>query len=455
MMLALMSPASAGKKKANSEPPRPTLEVAAAELAGRALSSTAQMDDLVELCDDIGARLSGSVELERAIAWSADKMRSYGLANVRTEAVEVPHWERGKEEATLLLEPHRPLNIMTLGGSVPTPAEGIEAPIIVVRSFDELEQRRSEVPGAIVVYNASFVTYGETVQYRTRGPSEAARLGAVAALVRSVGPASLDTPHTGVTRYEEGVSAIPAAAITIETAEQLQRLQDRGQAPSIRLVLGASDKGTAESANVIGEVTGSEHPDEIVVLACHLDSWDVGQGAQDDGAGCMMALHAARLISEYDTPPRRTIRVVLYTNEENGMAGARAYAEAHAEETHIAAIESDSGAGAPSGVRFDLRRDHDADATMNALSAYGSPLAAIHAEGIRAGYSGADIGPLAENGVPTFGIDHDTTEYFKIHHTDADTIDKIDPAQFQYGLATMTVWAWTLAESGVPVVNSP
>lgn len=446
VLLLALSPAHAKKRKG---PPPPSLEESAAELLGRALADDAAYTDLVELCDDIGHRLSGSPELDRAIAWAVAKMQAHGLDNVRTEPVEVPKWVRGEQTATLRGEPDRPLHILTLGGSVGTPAEGVEAEVAVVSTFEELDA--TDVSGKIVLFNAPFVSYGETVGFRTRGPAEASARGAVAALVRSIGPDSLDTPHTGVTRYGEA-EPIPAAAITLEGAELLARLAARGKAPRVHLVLGARSEGEVRSANVIGEIPGREKPDEVVLLGCHLDSWDVGQGAQDDGGGCMMALHAARLIGTHREPPRRTVRVVFFTNEENGLAGGRAYAAAHADELHVAAFESDSGTGAPAGLRVDIRDEQARGPALTSLAAHTAGLEAIHASGLREGYGGADIGPLAELGVPCFGIDHDTTEYFRIHHTEADTIDKVDRTALRWGVATMTWWAWTLAEREVPVI---
>ncbi|MCO4745090.1 MAG: M20/M25/M40 family metallo-hydrolase [Proteobacteria bacterium] len=452
--LALTLPLAATAKPKRKSPPPPTAEVAA-DLMGRALADDGAYTDLVELCDDIGARLSGSPELDRAIAWSQSKMAAHGLTNVRAEPVMVPKWIRGEERAELLGDSTRDLHILALGGSVSTPEGGIEADVLVVRTFEELQERAAEVKGRIVLFNAPFVGYGQTVGYRTQGPNKAAELGAVAALVRSIGPDSLDTPHTGSTRFAKEVTPIPAAAVSLENAELLQRLQDRGKTPRVRLVLGSKSEGEVASANVIGEIPGRESPEEIVVLACHLDSWDVGQGAQDDGAGCMSALHAAKLIGQSGYQPRRTVRVVFYTNEENGLAGARTYAAEHAEETHVAAIESDSGAGAPAGLRVHTHESDDTAAVIAALKPYSGTLAALNANGLREGYAGADIGPLSAPGVPTFGIDHDTEPYFRIHHTEADTIDKIDPVLLQHNVATMTVWAWTLADVDVQVITSP
>lgn len=426
----------------------------AAEILGRALADDAAYDDLVELCDDIGHRLSGSPALDRAIAWSAEKMKQHGLVNVRTEPVSVPRWVRGHERASLLVgETEQPLHILTLGGSIGTGEQPLEAEVVVVEDFDALAE--AEVEGKIVLFNAPFVTYGETVPYRTRGPAMAAERGAVAALVRSVGPASLDTPHTGVTRYAEGGPQIPAVAVTIEGAELLARLAERGKAPRVRLDLGAQNLEAAPSANVVGEVLGREHPEEIVVLGCHLDSWDVGQGAQDDGGGCMIALHAARIIAAHRGAPRRTVRVVFFTNEENGLAGGRTYAAEHQDEAHVAAIESDSGTGAPAGIRVDIRDDEARRRALEQLTPFAHPLASIHADSLREGYGGADIGPLAELGVPAFGLDHDTTEYFRIHHTEADTLDKVDKVALRWGVATMAVWAWTFAELPDRVVSAP
>lgn len=423
-----------------------------ARIVGEALTSDVAWERLVHLCDRIGHRLSGTQPLDQAVSWATEQMRADGLADVRTEEVLVPVWQRGTASLALVGPREMPLDVLALGGSVGTGPEGIEADVLVVDSLEDLASRdRAEVEGKVVLYDRPFTTYGETVPIRTRGAAAAATLGAVASLVRSVGPSSLQTPHTGNQRYEDGVPPIPAAAVTIEAAELMHRLQDRGTTPRVWLQLGCSMGEPAPSANVIGEVRGREAPDEVVVVGCHLDSWDVGQGAQDDGAGCVGALEVGRLLARLPTPPRRTVRVVLFTNEENGLEGAKAYAEAHGDETHVAAIESDTGAGRAFGFRIDLRplpnqpplEWTEVEPRLEDLRGALLPLDAAE---LIPGYGGADIGPLAALGVPALGLHQDMTGYWPIHHTEADTIDKIDPATFRRNTAVLAAAAWALAE---------
>ncbi|MEQ1567708.1 MAG: M20/M25/M40 family metallo-hydrolase [Myxococcota bacterium] len=434
-------------RPAYRHPEPPPLPEVAATLIGRALVSTEAYDELAYLSDEIGHRLSGSAALDRAIAWGQAEMREDGLMNVRAEPVEVPVWVRGDQRATQLTPIERELSVLALGGTVGTPPRGIQAPVVVVGSFEELAARAAEIPGKIVLFDVPFTTYGETVEYRGRGPAEAAKLGAVAALVRSVTSSSLDTPHTGGTWSDGELSTIPSAAVTIEAATSIRRTIERGTEVRLLLTLGAQRGPMVMSANTIGEVRGRSLPDEVVVLACHLDSWDVGQGAQDDGAGCVTVMEAAALIAALPVPPKRTIRVVLYTNEENGLAGGRAYAAAHAAEKHHAALEVDTGAGQPLGLRVSA----DADATeaaaapvIEALRPVADLLVPIGASGLRAGHGGADIGELA--GVTTFGLDQDTTGYWPIHHTEADTFEKVDRILLAKNVAATAVFAWALAE---------
>lgn len=416
---------------------------------------------LEELCDDYGHRLSGSARLEEAIEWSAELMRAYGLENVRKEEVLVPHWVRGEEEASVVSPRQHRLHILGLGRSVGTGPEGLRAPVVVVDGFEDLESRPSEeIEGRIVLFDVPYDGYGRTVRYRASGPSAAARRGAVACLVRSVGLPGHQTPHTGALRYEEDAPRIPAAAVSREDALLLRRLSDRGIEVEVRLRMEAETLEDAVSHNVVGELPGSSAPEEIVVLGGHIDSWDVGQGAQDDGAGCMIALHAVRLIQQLDLRPRRTLRVVFWTNEENGLRGGRAYARDHAHETerHVAALESDSGNGRARGFRLDLREailaggggEDELDALreqgLALLERVGVHLDAIDAGRMRRGGSGADIGPLAEQGVPCLGLDHDTSEYFRIHHTEADTFDRILREDLDHNVAVMAAMAFALAD---------
>lgn len=452
LVLALAAPAAARRKK---QAPH-DIDAVSAELLGRALAGDRAWEDLVYLCDQIGNRISGSAALDRAIAWAKGRLEVPGVT-ATLEPVMVPKWVRGAERGTLLAPIERDLPLLGLGMTVGTPEGGVEAEVLVVSSWDELAANAERARGRIVLYDVPFTTYRETVQYRSKGASEASKLGAVAALVRSVSPESLSTPHTGALRYAEGVPPIPAAALTVEDAATLHRLQDRGVVPRVRLELGAKHHGEVPSSNVVGELRGRTWPDEVVILGCHIDSWDVGQGAQDDGAGCVMVMEALRLMAELPSPPRRTVRAVLYTNEENGLAGGRAYAEAHAGETIVAALEADTGAGEPLGWRLDVRGDEGEstarkDAAAAAFALIRSRLMPLGATGLRYAYAGADIGPLIAGGVPGLGVDFDTTGYWPIHHTEADTVDKIDPAVLARNVAVMTVTGYGLAEQDARLV---
>jgi len=438
---------------------------AAARLIGEAQLSSDAYDKLAFLCDRIGHRLSGSPRLDRAIAWAADQMRADGLANVHTEKVMVPVWVRGEERATLLEPAEHELSMLGIGMSIGTPRGGITADVVVVDSFPHLDSLgEAGVRGKIVLFDVPYTGYGETVQYRTRGASRAAKYGAAAVLVRSVGPISYDTPHTGMLAYDEEQPKIPAACVTIENATMMRRMSERGERMRLRLEMGAHQLDDAPSANVIGEVVGREHPDEVVVIGGHLDSWDVGQGAQDDGVGCILAMEAAHLIARLDLAPRRTIRVVLFTNEENGARGAAAYRDAHKGEAHnhVAAIESDSGNGPVRGFSLDLRAvetgdsalDASAEADMEAARARGvailremAPLfEPLGATEMQPGGSGVDVGPIVAEGVAGLGVRHDTSHYFDVHHTNADTFEKINRADLDRNVAAMAVMAYVLAD---------
>ncbi|MGE3344946.1 MAG: M28 family peptidase, partial [Vicinamibacterales bacterium] len=285
----------------------------AAKLIAASQSSDFAWQRLAELTDTFGPRLSGSLGLERAITWAVETMKKDGLDNVRTEPVMVPKWVRGDEKLMLLDPIPQSLPMLGLGNSVGTGAGGITGDVIVIGSFDELEAKSADVRGKIVLFNVPFTNYGQTVPYRSTGPARAARHGAIAVLVRSVGPVGLRTPHTGATTYTPNVPMIPAAAITVEDAERFQRLQNRGVPIRVRLEMDAHFEPDAQSFNVIGELTGRELPNELVVIGCHFDSWDVGAGASDDGGGCIVTWEALRLMKQLGLRPRRTVRVVLWT----------------------------------------------------------------------------------------------------------------------------------------------
>jgi carboxypeptidase Q len=412
-------------------------------LIGESMSSPFAWERLALLGDTFGHRLSGSVALEKAIVWAVAEMKKDGLENVRAEPVKVPHWVRGKESLEIV-EPHRsPLVMLGLGNSVGTPSDGIEAPVLVVRSFTELDAARAKAKGKIVLFNAPFTTYGETVAYRTSGPSRAAAFGAVAMLVRAVGPPGLRTPHTGVLTYTANDPKIPAAAIATEDADRLQRMQNRGTTVKLRLKMEARFLPDADSANVVAEIRGSERPDEVVVVGGHFDSWDVGTGSTDDGGGCVVTWEALRLMKKLNLRPRRTVRVVLYTNEENGLAGGRAYLERYRSQlaNHVLMLESDSGVFKPTG--FGFSGSMSARTTIQQIASLLTP---IGADRIGASGGGADIGPSVEAGnIPAMSLDVDGN-YFLIHHTEADTIDKIDPADMGKAAAAIAVVAYVVAD---------
>lgn len=416
---------------------------AADRLIDAAISDHFAYQRLAELTDTFGARFSGTQNLEDALDWIVEQMQADGLDNVHAEPVMVPRWVRGEESAELIEPRPRNLPMLGLGGSIGTPAEGITAEVLVVRSFEELEERAGDARGKIVLFNAAFTNYGQTVQYRSQGAVAASRAGAVASLIRSVSPYSQQTPHTGGMRYEDGVEPIPHAAITVEDAEMLQRFQDRGQRLVVRLRMEAETLSDSPSRNVMAEIRGSEFPDEVIVLGGHIDSWDVGQGAMDDGGGSVAAWEAVRLMKALGLRPRRTVRVVLWTNEENGLRGGNAYHDAHIDEldNHILAMESDGGVFKPAGFGFT-----GSDEAFAMISEIATLLDRIEAGAISRGGGGADIGPIMREGVPGMGLQVDGTRYFWYHHTDADTMAVIDADEMALCVAAMAVIAYVVAD---------
>ncbi|HEX2077190.1 MAG TPA: M28 family metallopeptidase [Longimicrobium sp.] len=416
---------------------------AADSLIRAATADSAAWLRIAELVDRFGPRFSGTPELEQAIDWIVQEMREDGLENVHTEPVMVPRWVRGRESATLLAPRQVELHMLGLGGSIGTPPEGIEAEVLVVGSFDELARRADEARGRIVLFDVPFTTYGQTVQYRSTGAIAAARAGAVASLIRSVGPFGMQTPHTGGMRYADSVRQIPAAALSMEDAMMLRRMSERGDRPRVRLRMEAHTLPDAPSRNVVAEIRGRERPDEVVVIGGHIDSWDVAPGAMDDAGGCVAAWEAVRLMHRLGLRPRRTVRVVLWTNEENGLRGANAYRDAHRDElpNHVLAIESDAGVFAPRGFGFS-----GTDAAYEIVRQIGGLLAPIGADSIGRPGGGADIGPIMQLGVPGMGLEVEGSRYFWYHHTAADTPDKLDPRDVAKSVAAMAVMAYVAAE---------
>jgi carboxypeptidase Q len=416
----------------------------AARLVEEATRDTFAWNRLAVLTDTIGPRLSGSPELNRAIAWAVAELKHDGFDNVHTEKVTVPKWVRGAENAELVAPSRRAMAMLGLGGSVATARDGIEAAVLVVHGFEELEAHAAQARGRIVLLNVAFTSYGDTVRYRRRGASRAARHGAVAVLVRSIGPDGLRLPHTGALDYEGGAPRIPAAAISSEDADTIDRTVARGERVVVRLRMESHFEPDVESANVVAELRGRERPDEVVVVGGHLDSWDVGAGASDDGGGCVVSWEALRVMKKLNLRPRRTVRLVLWTNEENGGRGGLAYRDQHRAELahHVAMIESDNGVFRPLGFGF-----LGSDAARQTITAIASLLAPISAASVVAGGDGADITPsVQEAHIPGLSLEVDGSMYFTIHHTPADTVDKIDPVEMAKCAAAMAVMAYVIAD---------
>lgn len=451
--LALLAGCAGGRAAAPAPvvPPAPTGPDADPQLEAllaASLTDSYTYDKLAELCDEIGPRLVASPGMARAIEWSQRSMREAGFDSVWLEPVTVPHWTRGREWARCTAPVEFDLAISGLGLSCGTGAghpDGIEAEVLAVRDFDELEARADEVPGRIVLYDQGWEGYGKGVQYRVHGASRAAAHGAVAALVRSVTSARQGPPHTGMMHYDDEQPRIPVAALTVEDAGRLFRLERKGLRPRVRLYMESANHGETTSWNVIGDIRGRENPEEIVLVSGHLDSWDVGTCAHDDGAGVALALGAGRMILQQDLRPRRTVRVVHWTCEEMGGQGGRAYLEAHRPELdrHVLALESDSGAFAPRG--FSVQADSLVVATLAGLAAPLARLAPGDWQVVRGG-SGVDVGPIVREGVPGVGHRVEPTPYFDIHHSAADTFDKIDRDDLARNVAAIAGLIYRVAD---------
>ena len=428
----------------------------AALAEARALRERALADDTAyeltrSLTTEVGPRLAGSPGDARAVAWAVAKLQSLGFANVRAEPVTVPRWIRGEARAEIVAPWPQPLVVAALGGSVGTPAGGVEAEVVPVASLEDLKvQPRERIEGRIVFFTNRMQRslegsgYSKTVAARSDGAAEAARLGAVAMVMRPAGTSTSRTPHTGGQHYSEGVPPIPAFALSNPDADLLEQQLASGRPVRVRLGSTSRWDGEAQSANVIGEIPGRSLRDEVVVLGAHLDSWDLGTGAHDDGTGVGIVTAAAKLIGDARQRPKRTIRVVLFANEEFGLSGAKAYAAAYrgTMDKHVLGIESDLGAFQPYGLLARVAPDRlPAVRTMQSLLA---PLGVAYLGNEASG--GADVGRLRELGMPVMDLETDAAPYFDLHHTANDTFDKVDPAMVRLNVAAIAVIAYLAAE---------
>jgi carboxypeptidase Q len=435
------------------------------QLQQAALESNYAYRQVAHLANNIGPRLSGSAQAAKAVEYVASELKAIGC-DVQLEKAMVPHWVRGEEMAALVQFPGQAPNttqrivLCALGGSVATPKDGMEAEVLVVNNFDELKSMsREKVAGKIVLFNYPFdkqmaaqgrggEAYGEAVVYRSHGPSAAARQGAVACLIRSVGGADYRLPHTGLTDYAADAPKIPAGAVTAEDADLITDLVRQGPV-KMKLTLASQTLPDVESANVLADIKGGEHPEQVIIVSGHLDSWDLGTGAIDDGAGVAVSMEAANLIQKLHIKPKRTIRVIAWMNEENGEAGSKQYAKDHEKEfsNHFAALETDNGAGHPIGINIKANPEVKKmfAPVANILQDSGAGILDL------VQHCGADIEPLEKAGVPAFSPIQDSRFYFNYHHTAADTLDKIVPKELAENSAVVAVVAYALANMEQPL----
>jgi Zn-dependent M28 family amino/carboxypeptidase len=453
---------------------RPEPRAAVEQLVRTALTRGEAYASLQELCRTAPQRLSGSPGLATAEEWALRRMRAIGLENVHAEPCLVPRWVRGHVAKLAVVEPASAaetfLPILALGGSVGTsrgpasPALGGGAPVrgelVVVQSFEELRALGERARGKIVLFDRAmdpgetdpFEAYGKAVDQRAQGAVEAAKAGAVAALVRSLTLRLDDLPHTGSMRYVDGVERIPAAAISTAGAARLAQLARTNASVVLTLALDCRSEEDVEAHNIVGELPGTTHAQEIVVVGGHLDAWDIGQGAHDDGAGCVEALEALRLVRACGLAPRRTLRCVLWTNEENGLRGAFAYKDAHAAELdrHVLAIESDRGGFAPRGFETNAT-----GAAWEALAGIAALLEPYGAGRLVRGGGGADTIPLERAGVNVMSFVPDAARYFDVHHCARDTIESVHPRELELASGVLAALVYCVAELETPLSRPP
>ncbi len=427
------------------------------KIYNEALSNGKSYEWLRHLTKQIGPRLSGSAGAQKAVDWTKQVMEQQGFDRVFLQEVMVPHWVRGaKEEAFIHIGKQKTtVPIAALGGSVATPPKGIEAQVIEVKSFPELRALGAEkVKGKIVFYNRpmdptkinTFEAYGGAVDQRGNGATEAAKLGAVGAIVRSMTNVHDDNPHVGGMRYGTGVALIPTAAISTNAADLLSRSLQENPSLTFYFKQNCETLPDAKSYNVVGEIKGSEKPDEIIVVGGHLDSWDLAEGAHDDGAGCVQSMEVLRIMKALGIKPKRTIRAVMFMNEENGLRGGVQYADLARKnnEKHIAAVESDNGGFTPRGFGIVGKPEQ-----RGKIMSWKPLLAPYGLTDIGAGGGGADIGPLAQSGTVLLGFKPDSQRYFDYHHTTIDRFEAVSQRELELGAASMAAVVYLLDAYGL------
>jgi len=448
-------------------PPAPEVEAyrdTVKSILSEALVNGEAYTKLTELVKVAPHRLSGSPGAAAAVEWARQAMIADGLENVRLEPCMVTHWERGETERLRVVAPPElaglELPILALGGSIATDEHGLIAEVVEVQSFDELKQLGDAAKGKIVFYNrpmdatlySTFPAYGGAVGQRVNGAAEAARVGGVAAIVRSMTTRLDDFPHTGGMRYADGVKKVPTAAVSTRGAELISDLLEKGETVKLHLELDCQSFEDAPSFNVIGELVGREKPEEIVVLGGHLDCWDVGQGAHDDGGPCCQTIEAVRLLKKLGLRPRRTLRVIMFMNEENGLGGAKAYYADHKDEmpNHVFAVESDSGAFTPRG--FSTNAGPEA---MKVLRDIAKLFEGTGGDRVVAGGGGADVGPMKASGVIVASYLPDSQRYFDLHHSERDTLAEVSPRELELGAGLIASLVYVIADLEERLPHNP
>lgn len=412
-------------------------------------------DNLEVLCKDIGHRLAGSPQADMAVRWSYDMIKKYGFDSVWLQPVTVPHWVRGEQEYGEIMNVGQ-VNMLALGGSVATPIEGIIDNVIEVRDFKHLEELGTAgIKGKIVFFNYpfpqnavnSFEGYGDAGPYRWHGANDASKYGAIAVVIRSVGSSHDDFAHTGSTHFDDGVKKIPCAALSNIDADMLHNALQKDPSTKFKMIMSCAMLDSVQSYNVIAEIKGSTFPKEVIVVGGHLDSWDVGEGAHDDGAGCMQSVEVLRAIQAAGLKPKRTIRCILFMNEENGNMGGKTYgkyASATKDEKHIAALESDAGGFSPRGFSLDsaMLARPEMEQLKELMLKYG-------VYSFEEGHGGTDIGPMEKAGTHLIGLVPDSQRYMDLHHTNNDVFEQVNKRELHMGASVMAMMCWWISEHGV------